>query len=96
MASLRRVCELKPRLLFCYHRGLITDPLPMIQAKLKFMDELRDRIQRLFESGADVEEIATRILGRDPLSYGIITWGDFSKANLVRSFLKGTGAGYET
>lgn len=96
MTSLKRVCKLKPRLLFCYHRGVITDPVPMIQAKLEFMDELHNRIHRLFESGAGIKEIATRILGRDPLSYGLITWGDFSKANLVRSFLKDTGAGYET
>lgn len=94
--SLRRVCALNPRLLFCYHRGVITDPLPKLQKKLEFMDDLHYRVHHLAASGAGIEEIARRVLGPDPLSYKMITQGDFSKGNLVRSFLKGTGAGYET
>jgi glyoxylase-like metal-dependent hydrolase (beta-lactamase superfamily II) len=94
--SLRRVCALKPRMLFCYHRGVITDPLSRLQKKLEFMDDLHDRIHELAASGTSIGEIARRVLGPDPLSYKFITQGDFSKANLVQSFLKDTGAGYET
>jgi ribonuclease/clavin/mitogillin len=93
--SLRRVVALKPRLLFCYHRGVVADPIPTLKKKLGFMDDLHDRIQTLAASGADINEIVRRIPGPDPLSYRLITQGDFSKANLVRSFLKDAGAGYE-
>jgi hypothetical protein len=39
---------------------------------------------------------ARRVIGREPLRHRAVTWGDFSKVNLVRAFLKERGAGYET
>lgn len=94
--SLRRVCALKPKTFFCYHRGVIADSSILLKKKLNFMDDLHEKIHRMAAAGTGIEEIARRLLGREPLSFKLATGGDFSKVNLVKSFLKDAGAGYET
>jgi len=94
--SLRQVCALNLRYLFCYHRGALKDPLPMLRAKIDFMEGAAGQIRSLHDAGAGVKEIADRVLGKEPLTQRVVTLGDLSKANLVRAFLKERGAGYET
>jgi glyoxylase-like metal-dependent hydrolase (beta-lactamase superfamily II) len=96
LTSLRRVRDLAPKYLFCYHRGVVKDPLPALRRKIEFMEGLKDKIDDLHRQGVEDEQIALRLLGRDPWLYRVLSREDFSKLNLVRSFLKAPGTGYES
>lgn len=95
MASLKRVLELKPKLAFCYHKGVLKDPEAALKAKLAFLEGLRERILPLSERGLDAQAIARKVLGKDPWLLRAMTRGDFSGTHLVRSFLRAPGEGYE-
>lgn len=95
IASLGRVLELKPRLMVCYHRGLIRDPVAALERKLDWLCRLRDRTLKLHGQGESPGRIARMLLGPDPRLLGLLTSGDVSSANLCRSFLKAAGQGYE-
>ena len=95
MLSIKRVLELKPKLAFCYHKGILNDPESALKAKLAFMQGLREKILQLHEKGLDVATISHRVLGKDPWLMRAISRGDFSGVHLVRSFLRPPGEGYE-
>jgi len=93
--SIRRVLDLQPRRFFCYHRGPLKSPNALLRRKLRFLESLQDRARALHADGAPIAEIAARLLGREPWAHAVVTWGDLSKRNLVRSVLKRPGEGYE-
>lgn len=95
IASLERVIELEPGVLVCYHRGLVSEPVAALQRKLDWHRTLRDRIRDLHGRGEEPEGMARSLLGPDPPLLRLLTRGDVSSVNLVRSLLKDPGEGYE-
>jgi glyoxylase-like metal-dependent hydrolase (beta-lactamase superfamily II) len=95
VASLERVIALRPRILFCGHRGPLEDPLQALGRKLGFLSDLREKALALHRSGAPAEEIAARLAPGEPLGFFLFTFGDLSRRNFVRSLLKAPGEGYE-
>ena len=92
--SLRRVIALAPRRLLCAHRGAIDDPLPALEAKLRFVDDLRQRVAELRAGGMPARAIATRVLGRESVRQRLLTMGDVSPVKMVHACLKAPGEGY--
>lgn len=88
--SLRRVLGLDPDVLICGHAGLVEDARRALETKIAWWEELAGEVRRLRDRGWPVRRITRRLLGREgPLHY--LSFGDFSKANLVRSLLTSSG-----
>ncbi len=86
--SIKRVLELKPRQLICTHKGVVEDPIPILTAKLEFLEKTRDEVLRLNDQGLEPARIAREVLGKDsPLMY-FGTSRDVNKLNMVLSFLR--------
>jgi Zn-dependent hydrolases, including glyoxylases len=86
IASLRTVMALEPRLLLDAHRGAVRNPLPLIAAKIDWMEQTIGEITSLADSGVSEREIQRRVLGREPV-VGWMSRGEYSKRALVRSVL---------
>lgn len=85
--SLHRVIALKPKALFCQHRGCVQDGTAMLRHKLNFLAELGERIHDLHRNGLAEGEIARALPGSD-LLWRVWTGDHFSKRNFVRAFLR--------
>lgn len=94
ITSLERTLALRPRIVFCGHRGPLEDGVAVLERKLRFVADMREKALALSRSGAPVEEIAARLAPGEPLSYRLFTFGDMSRLNFVRSLLKEPGQGY--
>ena len=86
VASLRAAAALNPRVLLDAHRGAVHDPLPLLHAKIAWMDETIGEIEALHDRGLDDREIQRRVLGRETL-VGWISRGEYSKLALVQAVL---------
>ena len=91
IASLERVRDLKPKLMVCYHKGPIEDPIPALEAKISFMRDVRENTLRLRDKGLSERAIARRLLGREPPLLLFYTMGDFSKRRLIHAALHPPG-----
>lgn len=87
LASLERVRALQPRLLLCSHAGLVPDATRALDRKISYWRGLADKARRLAAPGARAESIARRLVGREG-AMTVISLGDFSKRNLIRSLLE--------
>ena len=85
--SLRAAAALEPRLLLDAHRGAVYDPVPLLRAKIDWMDETIGEITRLAARGLPEHEITRRVLGREEL-VGVVSRGEYSKREYVRAVLK--------
>lgn len=91
IASLKRVRDLKPKRMICYHKGPIDDPIPALEAKIAFMRELREDALRLRDEGLSEGAITRRLLGRETPLLLFYTMGDFSRRRLVHAALHPPG-----
>lgn len=87
IGSLRQVVALRPKILFCQHRGRVEDGAAMLQRKLDFLVELGERIRDLHRRGLEEAEIARALPGSD-LLWRVLSGGHFAKRNFVRAFLR--------
>jgi glyoxylase-like metal-dependent hydrolase (beta-lactamase superfamily II) len=100
IASLERAIELRPACLFDAHGTIVTDAASvdaLLRRKLEFLVTLRDRV-RAAASGPGTIQALTRAVfdRRDLVDYlslsdgwmSLITGSDFSRGNLIRSFLR--------
>jgi glyoxylase-like metal-dependent hydrolase (beta-lactamase superfamily II) len=94
VASLERVIALRPRVVFCGHRGPLEDGIAALERKLRFVSEMREKALALHRAGAGTREIAARLVPGEPLHYWLLTLGDLSRLNFVRSLLKEPGQEY--
>jgi glyoxylase-like metal-dependent hydrolase (beta-lactamase superfamily II) len=86
LQSLRRVLELRPRLLICSHAGWVEDACGAIERKIAFWEDLAQRAGVLRSEGLSLREVTDRVLGSEGL-LAHVTGGHFAKINLVRSLL---------
>lgn len=87
VASLRAAAALEPRLLLDAHRGVEQDPVPLLRAKIAWMEEMIDAVSTLHDRGLDEREIQRRVLGAEaPLGWA--SGGEYSKRALVRAVLQ--------
>ncbi len=69
--------------------GPLRQSRPEIATKIRYLEELGDRVLERRRSGASVGQIVRELLG-PPLLLEAITLGHFSRRALVRSFLSRT------
>ncbi len=84
--SLKRILAHEFNVVFCAHRGAVTDGRGAIRDKLDYLRSLRDQARALRENGASISEITRRFLGREDIM-NAMTMGRFSKGNLIRACL---------
>ena len=88
--SLRAAVALEPRLLLDAHRGAVYEPVPLLHAKIAWMEETLGRIDALHARGLDERSITRQVLGREEL-VGWISRGEYSKRAFVRAVLQHEG-----
>lgn len=85
--SLRRIRDLEPERMYGGHAGLVEKPREALTGKIDYWEGLREQARSLRADGLSTRQITRRLLGRESL----LTWlsfGDFSKKNLVRALLQ--------
>ncbi|CAN5420081.1 MBL fold metallo-hydrolase [soil metagenome] len=91
LRSLRAVMALEPRLVLDAHRGVVRNPVPLLSAKIAWMEETIGEIAALAAAGCDEREIQRRVLG--PESFvGWVSRGEYSKMSFVRTVLRDAAA----
>jgi|GEM_PF-899693 len=100
IASLERVLKLKPEWMFDAHGGIFSGAEQVerhLRRKLEFLVTIRDRAHRHATRGQTIQQLTRKVFDRrdlvDWLSLGdgwlsMITGADFSRANIVKSFLR--------
>jgi glyoxylase-like metal-dependent hydrolase (beta-lactamase superfamily II) len=94
VASLERTLALRPRIVFCGHRGPLEDGVAALERKVRFLSGMREQALALHRAGAEVEEIAARLVPGGGAFARAFTFGDFSRLHFVRSLLKAPGQDY--
>jgi len=87
LESLRRVAALEPRLLLDAHRGPLTNVVPLLQAKIEWMEATMGEMLALARMGAEEGEIQQRVLGSEEF-VGRVSFGEYSKLAFVRAVLR--------
>ncbi|MFQ6617632.1 MAG: MBL fold metallo-hydrolase [Fidelibacterota bacterium] len=87
MESLKRVLDLPLKVLFCSSGRVVNEPEKAILGKLRFLEELREKVHYLAEKGLSEIKIRDEILGKEGF-FKFISGGEFSKLNLIKSLLK--------
>ena len=82
LESLRRILELDFDTVFCSHRGVVAAGKEALAAKLRFLEELCERVRHLRREGRSVGEITRALLGREDLM-SFLTGFHFSKRHLI-------------
>jgi len=88
--TLRRVAALGPARLFDAHRGFVRDPVASLIAKADWTDETIAVVERRIEAGAPDSVIVRELFGGESLP-GILSGGDYSRTNFVRTVRMGLG-----
>lgn len=84
--SLENLLHCDFEVLFCAHRGVVSNGKQAIQSKLNFLRELGESILELHERGYSQKAITRKLLGKEDL-LALITYYTFSKQNFVKNFL---------
>jgi len=92
LESLRRMLQFEPRLLLCSHAGFVDNACDALEQRIEDWERLADRAAAMADLGASAGAISRRLLGREGLMM-MISGGDFSKTNLIRSLLEPSGVG---
>ncbi len=82
--SLRRAADLRPRLMFDAHRGLVPDGATALLAKARWLDETIGRIDTHIAAGWSDRAITRAVLGREDVVH-YVSSGDLAKVNFVKA-----------
>lgn len=86
LASLRRLRDMKPEVVFPSHGPVLERPQEQLGAQIERLEGLRDRARALRREGLDERAIADRLLGRGGWM-ALASAGEFSKLRLIRGLL---------
>ena len=86
IADLKRVTDLKPRFLFPAPGKVITEPVPVLEQTIRYLEDLGQKVMELHDKGLLPAEIVKQIFGNEaPIAEW--TQQQFSSLNIVKSFL---------
>lgn len=85
----RRLAALDFDALFCAHRPVPTGGKAAMARKLQHLEDLGGEARRLHATGLSEREITRRLLPRGSWATVLVTLGDASGRNLIRSILRG-------
>jgi glyoxylase-like metal-dependent hydrolase (beta-lactamase superfamily II) len=84
--SLKKALALAPRVMFCAHAGVLTEPVTAIRRKLAYWADVGAEARSLSAKGMKASQISRRVLGAEGLMT-IVTGRHFSKTALVTALL---------
>ncbi|WP_163832072.1 MBL fold metallo-hydrolase [Spartinivicinus ruber] len=87
--SLKRLVTLEFADLFCAHRPIMNQGKQALQQKLAYLLELEDQARYLHRKGHSIKAITQQLLGNESRLRTLLTRGDMSKQNIIRSILFG-------
>ena len=82
--SLRSCAALKPRMMFCAHRGNVAEPAAVLSAKAAWLEHTIGEVDRLVDAGWSDGAIRNAVFGREDVSH-YFSFGDYSRGNLVHA-----------
>ena len=87
IADLKKVRDLKPKILFPAPGKVRTEPVPVLEQTIQYLEELGRKVMELHEKGLSPAEIVKQIFGNEaPIAEW--TQQQFSSLNMVKSLLK--------
>jgi hypothetical protein len=86
-ADLKKVKNLNPRFLFPAPGKVLTEPVPVLEQSIKYLEELEQKVMKLHDKGLSPDEIMKQIFGGE-YELTEFTQRHFSSLNLVKSLLK--------
>jgi glyoxylase-like metal-dependent hydrolase (beta-lactamase superfamily II) len=87
ITDLKKVKELRPRLLFPAPGKVITEPMPALEQTIQYLEDLGRKVTKLHGKGLSPTDIMKQIFGNEAPLAGF-TQQQFSSLNMVKSFLK--------
>ena len=87
IADLKKVKDLNPRFLFPAPGKVLTEPVPVLEQSIQYLEELGQKVTELNDKGLSPAEIVQRIFGNE-YELTEFTQRHFSSLNLVKSLLK--------
>ena len=86
IADLKKVKDLKPHILFPAPGKVRTEPVPMLEQTIQYLEDLGQKVMELHDKGLSPSEIVQQIFGNEaPIAE--LTQQQFSSLNMVKSFL---------
>jgi glyoxylase-like metal-dependent hydrolase (beta-lactamase superfamily II) len=87
IADLKKVKELKPQILFPAPGKVRTEPVPVLEQTIRYLEDLGQKVRELHDKGLSPAEIVKQIFGNEaPIAE--LSQQQFSSLNMVKSFLK--------
>ena len=90
ITSLKKVVEFDFEVLFCAHNPCLKDGKSRLKNKLQFLEEFYGQVERLRHNGLSEKEIVKKLDPKKDRLVRLITMGNISFANMVRSALHGS------
>jgi len=86
IADLKKVKDLKPQILFPAPGKVLTEPVPVLEKTIQYLEDLGQKVMELHDRGLSPAEIVQQIFGNEtPLAD--FTQQQFSSLNMVKSLL---------
>jgi glyoxylase-like metal-dependent hydrolase (beta-lactamase superfamily II) len=87
IVDLKKVKDLKPHILFPAPGKVRTEPVPVLEQTIRYLEDLGLKVTELHDKGLSPAEIVKQIFGNEaPIAE--LTQQQFSSLNMVKSFLK--------
>jgi glyoxylase-like metal-dependent hydrolase (beta-lactamase superfamily II) len=87
IVDLKKVKDLKPHILFPAPGKVRTEPVPVLEQTIRYLEDLGLKVTELHDQGLSPAEIVKQIFGNEaPIAE--LTQQQFSSLNMVKSFLK--------
>src|SRR4030043_34431 len=87
IADLKKVKDLKPHILFPAPGNVRTEPVPVLEQTIRYLENLGQKVMELHDKGLSPAEIVKQIFG-DEAPIAEWTQQQFSSLNMVKSLLK--------
>ena len=86
--SIRRLLELDFSKMFCNHQPVMSDPKSRLRNKLNFLEDFYGKVAEQYNKGLSVKQIMKTLNYKDNRFMSLISWGEMSKSNMVRSVIR--------
>ncbi|KAA0257720.1 MBL fold metallo-hydrolase [Deferribacter autotrophicus] len=98
LKSLKKVLSLDFEVMFCAHKGIITDnPKLLIKKKITYIEEIIEKAKNLRKKDMSLKKIRNKLLGKEDIT-SIATNFDFCKLNFIKAIFQeelNEGNGYQ-
>jgi len=87
IADLKKIKDLSPQILFPAPGKVRTDPVPVLEQTIQYLEDLGQKVMELHDKGLSPTEIVKEVFGNEAT---IAEWTQqqFSSLNMVKSFIK--------